>query len=341
MRILLIMDPGISVPPLNYGGIERIVHLLANEYHRLGHQITLLAGPKSKCNGSTIHFGTNNLHRSTWRKRKEFLFVWSFLLEKKNEYDVVHNFGRLIYLLPILNNKVIKLMSYQRAVTAQNINLITRLPNKNLHFTACSDYCKSTGNYTGSWHTVYNAVDFSKYDLNPVSDETMPLMFLGRLDKIKGLHTAILIAKASGRRLLVAGNIPDTADNLIYYNKHISSQFDGKQIKYIGELNDEEKNHFLRKSAALLFPIEWEEPFGIVMIEAMACGTPVIAFGKGAVGEVVDHKKTGLIANDYIEMLQFIEAIPDIDRTKCRLIAKERFDIRNVALQYITLACDC
>jgi glycosyltransferase involved in cell wall biosynthesis len=335
------MDPGICVPPLKYGGIERTVYLLANEYQRLGHQITLLAGPGSNCDGRTIHFGENKLNRSMLRKWKELLFVWRYLWDKKNDYDVVHNFGRLAYLLPILHHSVIKLMSYQRAVTARNINLITRLPNRNLHFTACSDSCKSTGKYIGSWHTVYNAIDFSKYDLNPVSNPRMPLMFLGRLDKIKGLHTAISIAKNAGRQLLVAGNLPDTADNLDYYNNQISGQFDGKQIIYVGALNDEEKNHYLSKSAALLFPIEWDEPFGIVMIEAMACGTPVIAFGRGAVREVVSHKRTGFIATDYAEMLEFIEAIPDINRTKCRLIAKDKFDIRNIALQYIKLTGGC
>lgn len=331
------MDPGISVPPLKYGGIERIVGLLANEYVKLGHEVTLLAGPNSCCKGETKVYGVNDMQRSYWQKIKEILFVWKYLLRYKNRFDVVHNFGRLIYLLPILNHKAVKVMSYQRSITEVNIRLIHSLPNKNLIFTACSDSCRSTGHVAGTWHTVYNTVDFSKYNLTASVERDGALMFLGRLEQIKGVHIAIQVAKAAKQQLWIAGNIPERHQDAEYFRSSIINEIDGHQIRYLGELNDIQKNYYLRRSKGLLFPIEWEEPFGIVMIEAMACGTPVIGFKRGAVPEVIDEAETGFSVENISEMLQKVDQLETIDRSNCRLKAQGRFDISTIAKQYLTL----
>ncbi|MFD0795037.1 glycosyltransferase [Mucilaginibacter litoreus] len=338
MKILLIMDPGIPVPPVLYGGHERLVYLFAEKYQKLGHQVTLLAGPDSYCSGTTITFGTNDLDRSNQAKNKEIAFVWKYLYHNWHQFDLVHNFGRLIYLLPILNKKVNKIMTYGRPVSRRGIKIFTSLPNTNLYFTACSNYCVSTGNVAGKWQTVYNAIDFSAYTLNPNVSNNAPLMFLGRLDKIKGAHTAIQVAKATNNNLILAGNIPTTPDNLHYYKTEIEPQIDGKQISYVGALNDSEKNQYLQKAKALLFPIEWDEPFGIVMIEAMACGTPVIAFERGSVPEVVTDGVTGFITNTFDQMVNAVGRIYEIDRAACRALAEKQFDAGKIAADYLNLA---
>lgn len=331
------MDPGIPVPPQFYGGHERLVYLFAEEYHRLGHQVTLLAGPGSNISGKVYAFGKNDLKRSKFQKLSELMFIWYFLLKKRKQFDIIHNFGRLIYLLPILKNPVKKIMTYGRKVSPAGIQKITQLKPKNLIFTACSNYCVSTGNVAGNWKTVYNAINFSDYHLQKQVPKEAPLMFLGRLDKIKGLHTAINIAKATNHFLWIGGNLPNTPDNYQYYKQTIEPQIDGKQIIYLGALNDAQKNQYLGKAKALLFPIEWEEPFGLVMIEAMACGTPVIGFKKGAVPEVIDHGLTGFIVNTKREMIEALQNIETIDRETCRQIAKQRFNICVIATQYLSL----
>jgi glycosyltransferase involved in cell wall biosynthesis len=331
------MDPGIPVPPEKYGGIERIVALLADEYANFGHEVTLLAGPGSCCNGQTIPYGRNDLHRSFWQKAREFMFVWKYLYKNKTCFDLVHNFGRLLYLLPIINNKMLKIMSYQRAVTKSNIRIINRLPNRNLIFTACSDACRTTGEVSGEWHTIYNTVDVSKYDLAKHVDSNAPLMFLGRLEQIKGPHTAIEVAKTAKHLLWIAGNIPECHTDAAYYQAQIKEKIDKHQIRYLGELDDRKKNYYLRRSKALLFPIEWEEPFGIVMIEAMACGTPVIAFARGAVPEVIDEGVTGFVVANIDQMLIKVNQLSMIDRKQCREKALERFHIRVIAKQYLKL----
>ena len=337
MRILLIMDPGIPVPPAMYGGHERLVYLFAEEYKKLGHEVTLLAGPGSYCSGQTIIFGKNDLGRSKLKRLKEARFVWKYLRQNRGSFDLVHNFGRLVYLLPVLDHPVKKIMTYGRPVSTTGIKIVNALPNRNLIFTACSDYCVSTGNVAGNWETVYNTIDFSQYDLREAVAENAPLMFLGRLDRIKGAHTAINIARETNNKLLIAGNISHTADNLAYFESEIEPQIDGKQIKYLGPLNDADKNRYLGQAKALLFPIEWDEPFGMVMIEAMACGTPVIAFNRGSVPEVVENNVTGFIVNDEAGMISKIAEIKSIDRKSCRVTAVQKFNLNKIANQYLSL----
>ncbi len=337
MRILLIMDPGIPVPPQLYGGIERIVYMMANEYIKQGHEVTLLAGPGSYCDGKTVIFGKTNNNPSKLEWYKNVLSVWKYLVKHKNEFDLIHNFGRLLYLIPILNHRAKKIMSYQRQISSKGIRYVTFLPNQNLIFTACSDNCAATGNVTGTWRTVYNCVDFNLYDFNNNVNESSPLMFLGRLDRVKGLHTAIKAALKTNNKLWIGGNIPTTDDNLEYYKTEIEPLFDNEQIVYLGSLNDKEKNKYLRQSKAFLFPIEWEEPFGIVMVEAMACGTPVIGFKRGAVPEVVEENITGNIVTDLEGMINAINHIQNIDRLKCRQRAKERFSSVKIAQDYLNI----
>ncbi|WP_316824786.1 glycosyltransferase [Pedobacter miscanthi] len=337
MRILLIMDPGIAVPPPNYGGHERLVHMFAEEYTRLGHEVTLLAGPDSKISGQTITFGINNLQRSKFQKLKELFKAWKYLFSNRNNFELIHNFGRLAYLIPILNSPAKKIMTYGRPVSKKGIKIVTALPNQNLIFTACSNYCVSTGNVAGRWETVYNAIDFSKYNLVQQVNRDAPLIFLGRMDKIKGLHTAIEVALETENILLIGGNIPNTADNLNYFKEHVEPKFDGKQIIYLGPLNDEQKNHYLGQAKALLFPIEWDEPFGMVMVEAMACGTPVIGFKRGSVNEVITNGKNGFIVENKEAMIQTLQKIIAIDRPACRTFTLSKFDVSIIAKHYLNL----
>jgi glycosyltransferase involved in cell wall biosynthesis len=428
MNILLIMDPGISVPPLRYGGIERIVYLLANAYARQGHNVTLLAGPNSHSDGQTITYGVNEVDGSKWNRTKAIAFVWALLLKntfsiKQNDgtqpsaparFDLIHNFGRLVYLLPVLWVASIKIMSYQRKITTRNTHMIQRLRPRNFWFTACSDNCRSLAdvgnaslailhnnnepfnnnllnnnlnntnnnhNYNKEktinnrshkhnnnslnntaknhhdidtnnnknnknaqkqrftqWETIHNTVDFSTYQHHTTFDEHAPLMFLGRLDPIKGAHTAIKVAKETGSRLWLAGNITNTPAGQAYYSETLSPEIDGTQIIYLGELDDKQKSYFLSRSKALLFPIEWEEPFGIVMIEAMACGTPVIAFNKGAVPEVVTLGRTGFIVEDIPAMINAVPKLNRLSRALCRDTAMAKFDINIIARKYLELA---
>ena len=330
------MDPGILVPPKGYGGHERLVAMFAKEYNALGHDVHLLVTAGSCIPGCTIHaIGKEGFPPGKKIMRKALFTAWSFLRTQRNEFDLIHNFGRLAYLLPVLHQSVKKIMTYGREISSRNIRVINIAGGKNLVFTACSNSLLSRVQAKGNWKTVYNAIDFNSYTLVKEVAENAPLIFLGRIEKVKGCHLAIDIARATGNKLIIAGNISPLQDEQEYFKKYIAPHIDGDRVIHVGSVNDVQKNEWLGKAKALIFPIEWNEPFGIVMIEAMACGTPVIAFNIGSVTEVIDEGLTGLKVKDFNEMAAAVNKINEIDRQKCREVAARRFNVSVIAQQYL------
>jgi glycosyltransferase involved in cell wall biosynthesis len=338
MKILIIMDPGILIPVTGYGGHERLVEMFAKEYQRLGHEVHLLITSGSKVDNCIVHdFGIEGFPPKKMNALKAVTVAWKFLRKHRNDFDLIHNFGRLIYLLPIMRNPVKKIMTYGREISSKNIKLFGALRGKNIVFTACSANLLSRVKQAGRWEVVYNAIDFSKYTLTEGLPADAPLMFLGRIEKVKGCHTAIKVAKLTGNSLIIAGNISPLEEERIYFEKEIKPHIDGIQIQYVGALNDKQKNEYLGKAKALLFPIEWNEPFGIVMIEAMACGTPVIGFNTGSVHEVIDEGITGMVVADLRQMTESIKSLRQIDRRQCREKALSRFDVIRIGKRYLSL----
>lgn len=338
MKILIVMDPGILVPPKGYGGIERLIEIFAREYLNLGHKVHLLVTENSYVEGCVVHkLGLEGFPPKKLDSIKAIGVAWRFLWTNRNEFDLVHNFGRLAYLLPILNHPVGKIMTYEREITRRNIQWVNKLPKKNLAFTGCSADLVARANVPGHWFAVHNAIDFKQYDLREDLAVDAPLMFLGRIEEVKGCHTAIKVAKATNNKLIIAGNISPLKEEQEYYRREVEPFIDGKEIIYVGQVDDKQKNEFLGKSKALLFPIEWNEPFGIVMIEAMACGTPVIGFNKGSVDEVVEEGVTGFKVTGIQEMIEAINKIQEISRQGCRSFAEAKFGAPVIAKQYLSL----
>jgi glycosyltransferase involved in cell wall biosynthesis len=339
MRILIVMDPGILVPPKGYGGIERIVEIMANEYLAMGHEVHLLCTTGSYVEGCVMHpFGRAVFPQEYKDVMKAIPYAWNFLWKHRNDFDLIHNFGRLAYLIPLLNHPVKKIMSYQREISNRNIQVIDFLRARNLIFSACSsDLMSRLKKKNGAWAAVYNAIHFSKYTVTENLPKDAPLIFLGRIEKVKGCHTAIALAKATGENLIIAGNISPLPEEREYFEKEIQPHIDDKQIRYVGVLDDQQKDFYLGQSKAMVFPIHWNEPFGIVMIEAMACGTPVIGYNKGSVEEVIDEGITGYKVEDFEGMVRAVKKLDGFNRLACREKAAERFDASVIAAQYLSL----
>ena len=336
LRIAMTVDPYIPVPPVTYGGFERVVAALVNEYSARGHSVTLFAHPDSRTPARQVPYGSPP-HFGVRARAKELWQVGSRLWRTRREFDVVHSFGRLAALAPVLIDRTLpKIQSYGREIAWAGVARGARLAGPSLTFTACSNamWAGRAHDQHGRWATVYNGVDLSLYTPTHSVDRSAPLVFLGRLERIKGVHSAIAIAKRAERTLIIAGNKVDSDEGRAYFERDIQPHVDGRRVLYVGPVDDDAKNRLLGSAAALLMPIEWEEPFGIVMVEAMACGTPVLGFRRGSVPEVVDEGVTGAIVRDVAEAVHAIERVLRLDRQRVHTRCAQRFAYPVIADAY-------
>jgi glycosyltransferase involved in cell wall biosynthesis len=338
VRIAITVDPYLPVPPQQYGGIERVVDFLVRGLVDRGHAVTLYAHPQSNTAGSHIGYGAPP-HTGSWTRFRE---LWQLNLKLwlgRHRVDLIHSFGRLASLLSVLpNRRFPKIQSYQREIPWRGVKQAVRLAGDSIRFTACSSSmyrASSQRGQMGAWTTVFNGVALDKYNFVNRVDSDAPLVFLGRLERIKGVHNAIAISLLANRRLVIAGNLVAASPG--YFNHEIAPFVDGERIKYVGPINDQEKNALLGSCAALLMPIEWEEPFGIVMVEAMACGTPVIGFGRGSVPEVVRNGINGFVCRNIAEATAFVGKLDSIDRRVVRRACEEQFSSNVIVQNYENL----
>jgi glycosyltransferase involved in cell wall biosynthesis len=335
MRIVITADPYLPVPPKLYGGIERVIDFLVRGLVRRGHGVTLVAHPDSDVPAALAPYGAPPHFRSD-RRLVELWQVGSRLWSMRREVDVIHSFGRLAALLPVLPfRSPAKIQSYQRDLLPESgIRRAIRLSRGSLSFTACATHMYAGKGIRGSWTTVFNGVDFEKYTPVERLSTDAPLAFLGRLERMKGAHHAIQIARAAGRRLELAGNVVRSGPDAGYFESEIAPHVDGEEIRYLGPVDDDQKNALLGRASALLMPIEWDEPFGIVMVEAMACGTPVVAFDRGSVREVVREGVNGFIVSDRESAVEALTRIPSLDRSTVRRDAEDRFGAETIVSDY-------
>ncbi|MDX1440811.1 MAG: glycosyltransferase [Rubricoccaceae bacterium] len=331
LKVVITADPFLPVPPRHYGGIERIIDLLVRGLVDRGHDVTLICHSDSEVPCAVVRYPRIPLD-SPLSAFRHACCVTAAIMGKG--YDIVHNFGRLAYLTCLLPFSPPILMTYQRRITPRAVVMATRLSRGNLTLCAVSERMVSGLRYLGDWHVVYNAVPERIFEPRNEFDANAPLLFLGRIEHIKGTHLAIEVASRSRRRLIIAGNVPESEEHRRYFRERISPAIDGEHISYIGPVDDKAKAKLLQRGAALLMPILWDEPFGIVMAEALACGTPVIGLNRGSVPEVVDHGITGFVCDSTAEMVTAVSRLEEIDRTKCRHSMESRFSAKVLVDSY-------
>jgi glycosyltransferase involved in cell wall biosynthesis len=325
LRIAITVDPEIPVPPVLYGGIERIVDMLLRALVQRGHDVTLFANPDSHVPCRLVPY--QRLRSQS--KIDTLTNMWHVSEEiHRGRFDLVHSFARLAYLMPLLPLNIPKLMSYQRGISARSVRLGSLLSRGTLSFTGCSAQLIRRWQANRRFHVVYNGVPLERYGATERVSEDAPLTYLGRVEEIKGVHLAIEVAKSSGRRLLIAGNVPEAPHHQRYFAEQILPHVDGDTIEYVGAVDDSTKNELLGRSAALLMPLLWEEPFGIVMAEALACGTPVVGLRRGSLPEIVQHGVNGFVCDSVDQMVSAVRRLAEIDRRDCRRIAEDKFSDR-------------
>jgi glycosyltransferase involved in cell wall biosynthesis len=334
VRIAQLAPLAERVPPKLYGGTERVVSWLTEELVALGHEVTLFASADSVTTAELVPVWPSATRPS--RPQPDPFAPLASLLEaiaaRAENFDVVHCHVDWVH-LPLLRRLGVPFVT----------TLHGRLDLPYLHHLgrafAQAPFVSISNNQRQplpelNWvGTVYHGLPPTVFE--PCKTPKGYLAFLGRISPEKGPETAIRLAKASGLPLRIAAKIPREGNR--YFAERIKPLLDDNQIQFVGELDEKRKQPFLQNAAALLFPIDWPEPFGLVMIEAMACGTPVIAFRRGSVPEIIQEGESGFVVNDEDEALSAVRRLHELNRDAVRAAFEERFTSRRMAEDYVRI----
>jgi glycosyltransferase involved in cell wall biosynthesis len=332
VKIAILAPAWFAVPPTGYGGIEWVVSLLADGLVDAGHDVTLFASGDSRTKAKLASVFPEAPNRMIGRTFWELRHALSCFV-RADEFDVINDHtGMLGAVLgatvstPVAHTvhgplagapgEMYEAMSrVAPRVGLISISMNQRKPKPHLNWIA----------------NCHNALDFSVYPVKPHRGDY--LLFLGRLSPDKGAHRAVAVAMETGLPLKIAGKMHEQKEREYFHELVEPHLVDG--IEYLGEVTHGEKVELLQNARATLFPIEWEEPFGLVMIESMACGTPVIATRWGAVPEVIEHGRSGIIVDHYNEMSAALEAADRLDPIELRRYVEEEFSPHRMVRDYL------
>jgi glycosyltransferase involved in cell wall biosynthesis len=336
LRIAQIAPLWITIPPQKYGGIERIVAMLCDGLTEKGHEVTLFASPGSsaRCKELISVFDKPLLEANiawsnpAWNLRN--LSV-AFEMANKGNFDVIHSHLDLwtLFFHNLAKTPVIHTMHNPLYRTNAEANKDDRLrlfteesKRTNMVFISQSAKGQAMVHFPeDKAQVIYNGIDLSHFKFNDKPKDHF--VWIARMNKHKGVENAIEAAERMGAKLLLAGRIDPTQKE--YFESVIKPHLNEK-IRYVGELTEQELSDFYGPAKATLYPIEWEEPFGLVVAESMACGTPVIAYNRGSMPEIIDDKKTGFVVESNMDQLvEAMKMIGQIDRSLVRKSIEEKF----------------
>jgi glycosyltransferase involved in cell wall biosynthesis len=333
--LLVIADAKIPVLPEGYGGTERMVALLCAGLAARGHRVTLMAAKGSRNYGRLI--------THPWPGRKPYPYrAWCKLrfqalsLAAAWNAGAVINFGRVDYLASLLRTNTPPICRFDNPIEQSMIDFLLVSRKERLELVSVSAHQRAHISGAGSWRTIHNAVDTDRLGFAP-RPEPGYLAFLGRLTENKGVHVAIEVARRLGRPLRIAGNVSDEAGGREYFETRVRPQL-GDGIEWLGPVDDVAKVPFLQNAAALLVPIQWDEPFGLVVAEALACGTPILAMRRGSMPELIRHGVTGFLCRSTDEMVDAARRLGAINRRTCRADCELRFSADRMVEDYVTTA---
>ncbi len=334
MRIAQVSPLYERVPPKLYGGTERVVSYLTEALVNLGHEVVLYASGDS-LTSAQLRAGCGcalRLDKTSADPHADHVYLAERVFQESAEFDVIHS--HIDYLaFPLLRR-----LRTPHLSTLHGRLDIPNLRNLFLEFrdepVISISNCQRSPLPWAAWQaTVYHGLPENLYRFHP--DPGKYLAFLGRVSPEKGLAHAIEIARQAGIPLKIAAKV-DKPDRE-YFETAIRPLLDRGNVEFLGEIGDGEKDQFLGNALALLFPIDWPEPFGLVMIEALACGTPVLAWARGSVPEIIEHGRTGLLSKNLDETVQVVKEIGRLKREECRRAFEQRFTATRMASDYAHL----
>jgi glycosyltransferase involved in cell wall biosynthesis len=331
MRIAQVSPLYESVPPKLYGGTERVVAYLTEALVKQGHEVTLYASGDSITSANLIACAPRSLRldASCIDSMARHFPMLERVFSEAGQYDIIHFHIDYLHFPLSRRSQIRQLSTLHGRLDIPDLVPVYR-EYGDMPLVSISNSQRQPLNWANWKATIYHGLPDELFRLQEQPDDY--LAFLGRLSEEKRPDRAIEIAKRTGMKLKIAAKI-DKADRE-YYNTEIKPLLDHPLIEFIGEIGELEKQEFLGNARALLFPIDWPEPFGLVMIEAMACGTPVIAYPCGSVPEIIDDGVTGFLVNSIDEATRAVERLDALDRRQCRLMFEKRFTAKRMASDY-------
>ncbi len=332
MRIAMVSPLYESVPPKLYGGTERVVSYLTEELVKLGHEVILFASEDSQTKAQLIpvcpkalRLDSNTKDPIVWH-----LYMFEEVYKRANMFDIIHFHTEYLHLPLAVRHSTPFISTLHGRLDLPEYKPLFKI-FKDAPFVSISNSQRKPLPWLNWQATIYHGLPEDLYKFYPESGKY--LAFLGRISPEKRPDRAIEIAEKFGMKLKIAAKVDKADEN--YFNEIIKPMLKNPWVEFIGEIGEKEKNEFLGNAYALIFPINWPEPFGLVMIEALACGTPVVAWNCGSVSEIIENGKTGYIVNSIEEAIKALDNISSIDRKACRTSFEQRFTARRMAEDYL------
>lgn len=332
MKIAQVAPLHESVPPRTYGGTERVVSYLTEELVRQGHEITLFASGDSRTAAELIPVVAHALRTDPGCRDPlaHHMRLIDRVAQQAGAFDIIHFHTDYLHFPVMRHVKVPHVTTFHGRLDLPELQPLMRTFPE-MPVVSISEHQRRPLLWANWQGTVHHGLPADLYTFRP--EPGAYLAFLGRISPEKGVDRAIEIAVRAGLPLRIAAKI-DAVDRA-YFDEHIEPLLAHPLVTFLGEIDDREKDDFLGQARALLFPVDWPEPFGLVMIEAMACGTPVIAYRRGSVPEVMQEGETGFVVEDDREAIQAVGWLERIDRRRCRRVFEERFSARRMAEAYL------
>ena len=334
MRIAQVAPLYESVPPKLYGGTERVVSYLTEELVRQGHQVTLFASGDSVTEAELVPVCKQSLRLAPGcvDPLAHHVMLVERVLDEKNNFDLIHFHIDYLHYPRSRSADVATLTTlHGRLDIPDLVPLYRRF--RDVAVISISESQREPLPWLNWQATVYHGLPVESLEFRPEPGKY--LAFLGRISPEKGLDVAIAIARQAGVELKIAAKI-DRVDQA-YFDTVIKPLLDGPGVEFVGEIGHADKSEFLGGAMALLTPVQWPEPFGLVMIEAMACGTPVIGFPRGSVPEIVEDGISGFIVRGVQEAARVVQAVPALSRKRCRKYFERRFSAARMCEDYLTV----
>jgi glycosyltransferase involved in cell wall biosynthesis len=327
MHIAMLSPIAWRTPPRHYGPWESVASLLTEGLVARGHEVTLFATADSQTSGKLHAVCPRGYEedRSLIPKVWECLHI-SELFEHADGYDIIHN--HFDYLpLTYTGLTTTPVVTTIHGFSSPGILPVYKKYNGKAFYVSISDADRSPNlDYI---KTIHHGIDVKLFDFQPVPDDT--LLFFGRIHHDKGVRQAIEIAGACNKKLIVAGIVQDQ----VYHDRYVAPHIDNHMVIYVGSVGPVERNRLLGKACVLLHPIQFDEPFGLSVIEAMACGTPVIAFDRGSMPELIENSQNGFLVGSVDEAVEAVGRIKEIDRATCRRHVERHFTVDRMIDEYI------